>query len=62
MSYRERSYRKLKKAVGKANENVALRADPDLTRFEMNRVLQWSRQAPLPKADDWGWPAGRCHV
>ena len=60
MSYRASSYRKLKRAIGKANANVAASGEPDLTRSEMNRVLHWSRQQPLPKPGDWGRPkAGR---
>jgi len=58
MSYRHSSYRKVSRAIAKANENVALRADPDLTRFDINRVLHWSRQAPLPKPDGWGKQKG----
>ena len=56
MSCRHSSYRKLKKAVDKANAQVAATGEPDLNRSEMNRVLHWSRQAPLPKPDDWGRP------
>lgn len=58
MSYRHSSYRKLKKAVSKAIEGLPTRANPDLSRDEVNRVLHWSRQAPLPKPDGWGRPKG----
>lgn len=58
MSYRASSYRKLKRAIGKANANVAATGEPDLTRSEMNRVLHWSRQQPLPKPFAWGKPKG----
>ncbi|MFD6250534.1 hypothetical protein [Streptomyces roseolus] len=58
MSCRHSSYRKLKKAVDKANAQVAATGEPDLTRSEMNRVLHWSRQRCLPKPYGWGRPKG----
>ena len=56
MSYRHSSYRKLKKAVGKANAYTFGGEEPQLTRFEMDRVMHWSQRPPLPKSDDWGRP------
>jgi hypothetical protein len=59
VSYRARSYRKLRKAVDKANAQVIATGEPDLTRSAMNRILHWSRQAPLPKPFGWGKPKAR---
>jgi hypothetical protein len=52
MSYRHSSYRKMSAAVLKANRGE------ELTRAEMNRVLHWSKQPPLPKPYAWGKPRG----
>jgi len=55
VSYRHSSYRKMSRAVLKAN-------DPEngpLTRSEMDRVLHWSNQPPLPKPPGWGKPKAR---
>jgi hypothetical protein len=54
MSYRHSSYRKLSRAVKKA-----LSDGPILTRAEMNRVLHWSNQPPLPRPPGWGVPRRR---
>lgn len=54
MSYRHSSYRKMARAVAKANNATAVGERPDLTRAEMNRVLVWSNQPPLPKPPTWG--------
>lgn len=59
MSYRRSSYCKLKRAIGRANAQVAASGEPDLSRSEMNRVLHWSRQQPLPKPFAWGKPRDR---
>lgn len=58
MSYRHRSYRKLSRAVAKASAQTAEGGQPDLTRSEMDRVLHWSSQAPMPKPFGWGKPEG----
>lgn len=58
MSYRHSSYRKMSKAVAKANEATAVGEKPALTRAEMNRVLHWSNRPALPKPADWGKPKG----
>jgi hypothetical protein len=58
VSYRHSSYRKMSRAVAKANNATAVGERPDLTRAEMNRVLHWSNQAPLPKPFWWGKPKG----
>ena len=55
MSYRHSSYRKLAKALDRAN-NPASGESVQLSRSEMNRVLHWSRQGPLPKGPQWGRP------
>jgi hypothetical protein len=53
VSYRERSYRKVSRIVRKtihvASDDVA-----KLPRHEMDRVLHWSLQPPLPKPAAWG--------
>jgi len=59
VSYRHRSYRKMGAALKKAN-TAAHRGDPfDLHRSEMDRVLTWSNQEPLPKPPGWGRPKAR---
>jgi hypothetical protein len=57
MSYRSRSYRKMSRAVKKAGRKDGL--PPDLARHEMDRVLHWSNQPPLPKPPGWGKPKAR---
>jgi hypothetical protein len=57
VSYRHSSYRKLSRAVAKANEATAKGEKPDLARHEMCRVLHWSNQPALPKPATWGRPA-----
>jgi hypothetical protein len=59
MSYRHRSYRKMSRAVAKAANAAAVGERPDLARHEMDRVLVWSNQAPLPKPTWWGKPKGQ---
>lgn len=54
MSYRHSSYRKMSAAVLRASRIND--EPPDLTRFEMDRVLHWSNQPPLPKPPGWGVP------
>jgi hypothetical protein len=56
VSYRRSSYRKMSKAVAKANEARAKGEPYDLYRSEMDRVLHWSNQPPLPKPTGWGKP------
>lgn len=56
MSYRHSSYRKMSRAVLKA---AHLDPAPQLTRAEMDRVLHWSNQKPLPKPPGWGKPKVR---
>ncbi|MEU3522297.1 hypothetical protein AB0E62_00210 [Streptomyces sp. NPDC038707] len=56
MSYRHSSYRKMCRAISKANTATAVGERPDLTRTEMNRVLHWSNQPSLPKPAGWGKP------
>lgn len=58
MSYRHSSYRKMSKAVAKANEATAVGEKPDLARHEMCRVLHWSNRPALPKPAGWGKPKG----
>lgn len=53
MSYRHSSYRKMSRAVRKAN------CGEELARHEMDRVLHWSKCSPLPKPFGWGKPKGR---
>lgn len=56
MSYRHSSYRKMGKALRKANA-AARRGEPfDLVRSEMDRVLCWTNEPPLPKPANWGVP------
>lgn len=56
MSYRHSSYRKMSAAVRKVNA-ARDRGEPyDLHRSEMDRVLHWSNQPPLPKPPGWGKP------
>lgn len=58
MSYRHSSYRKMSSAVARANRAEAeteVGADV-LERHEMDRVLHWSNQPPLPKPFGWGKP------
>lgn len=61
MSYRHSSYRKMSAAVKKAGDPT----DPKggfgqkLTRAEMDRVLHWSNQPPLPKPEGWGKPKAK---
>lgn len=60
MSYRHSNYRKMSRAVARANRAEAMTevgADV-LTRSEMDRVLHWSNQEPLPKPSGWGKPKG----
>lgn len=55
MSYRHSSYRKMSRAVKAAR----VRRDglvPYLTTAQMDRVLHWSNQPPLPKPPGWGKP------
>ncbi|MFF5471078.1 hypothetical protein [Streptomyces achromogenes] len=59
MSYRHSSYRKMSRAIAKANTATAVGERPDLTRAEMNRVLHWSTQPALPKPEGWGKPKMR---
>lgn len=59
MSYRHNSYRKLSKAIAKANAQTAAGGEPDLARFEMNRVMHWSNRPALPKPEGWGKAKGR---
>lgn len=54
MSYRHSSYRKMSRAVRKANAARAKGEPYDLHRNEMDRVLHWSNQPPLPKPPGWG--------
>jgi hypothetical protein len=55
LSYRHSSYRKMSAAVKKAMQEDT----PPLMRSEMNRVLHWSNQPPLPKPAGWGKPRDR---
>jgi len=57
MSYRHRSYRKLRAAISKAREQQAATGRPDLSRPELARVMHWSNAASPPKPDSWGRPA-----
>jgi hypothetical protein len=59
MSYRQRSYRRMSRAVAKAANAAAVGERPDLARHEMDRVLVWSNQPPLPKPAGWGKPKAR---
>ncbi|MGW2169178.1 hypothetical protein ACWC1C_01445 [Streptomyces sp. NPDC001705] len=59
MSYRHSSYRKMTKAVARANEATAKGEFMDLSRAEMNRVLHWSNRPALAKPVGWGKPRGR---
>lgn len=58
MSYRHSSYRKMSrvalKAFGLSSDEIA-----DLPRSEMDRVLHWSGQPPMPKPEGWGRPRRR---
>lgn len=56
MSYRHSSYRKMSRAVAKANWATAMGERSKLTRSEMDRVLRWSNQPSLPKPEGWGKP------
>lgn len=58
MSYRHSSYRKMSKAVAKANEARAKGEPLGLSDAEMNRVLHWSNRPALPKPLAWGKPKG----
>lgn len=59
MSYRHTSYRKMGAALKKANA-AAQRGEPfGLRTSEMDRVLHWSNQEPLPKPPGWGKPKAR---
>lgn len=55
MSYRHTSYRKMSRVVAKA---MAMNSKEfsELPRHEMDRVLHWSNQPPLPKPFAWGKP------
>jgi hypothetical protein len=44
----------VKKAIQMASGDIA-----DLPRHEMDRVLHWSNQPPLPKPPGWGKPKRR---
>jgi len=59
VSYRHASYRKMGAAVAKANTAMAKGEPYDLHRAEMDRVLHWSNQPPLPKSPGWGKPKSR---
>lgn len=56
MSYRHSNYRKMSRAVLKANRSE------QLATHEMDRVLHWSRQPALPKPPDWGKPNKKARV
>lgn len=58
MSYRHSSYRKMSRVVRKALEMTS-EGISNLPRNEMDRVLHWSNQPPLPKPDGWGKPKAR---
>ena len=58
MSYRHSSYRKLGKAVEKAGRPRLGKPHENLSTAEMDRVLHWSNQPPLPKPPGWGRPKG----
>jgi hypothetical protein len=45
--------------VAKAANAAAVGERPDLARHEMDRVLVWSNQPPLPKPAGWGKPKAR---
>lgn len=53
MSYRHTSYRKMSAVVRKANDRGEA---VSLITAEMDRVLHWSNQRPLPKSPGWGKP------
>lgn len=57
MSYRHSSYRKVKKVIEKTlpmdSGQIA-----NLPRHEMDRVLCWTGEPPLPKPLGWGKPKG----
>lgn len=59
MSYRHHNYRKMSRAVRKANAATAVGERPDLARHEMDRVLHWSNQPALPKPPGWGVPRAK---
>jgi len=59
MSYRHTSYRKMSTAVAKTATARAKGEPYDLHRSEMDRVLHWSNQPPLPKPPGWGRPKSR---
>jgi hypothetical protein len=59
VSYRHSSYRKMSRAVLKANTAMAKGERYDLHRNEMDRVLHWSNQPPLPKPPGWGKPRSK---
>jgi len=59
VSYRHSSYRKMSRAVAKAVNAATVGERQDLARAEMNRVLHWSNQPPLPKPPGWGKPKAR---
>jgi hypothetical protein len=58
VSYRHTSYRKMSRVV-----KMALEMNSDgianLPRHEMDRVLTWSNQEPLPKPAGWGKPKAK---
>jgi hypothetical protein len=59
VSYRHTSYRKMSKAIARANEARTKGLDAEhfgLARHEIDRVLHWSNQPPLPKPFAWGKP------
>jgi hypothetical protein len=58
VSYRHSSYRKMSRSVAKALEMDSSEI-AGLPRHEMNRVLHWSNQPPLPKPEGWGAPRSK---
>lgn len=55
MSYRHSSYRKMSRTIRKTLQ-TASGESAQLPRHEMDRVLHWSQQPPLPKGPRWGRP------
>lgn len=56
MSYRHSSYRKMSRILLSVQGMPAVDANQALKRHEMDRVLVWSNQPPLPKRAGWGKP------
>lgn len=54
MSYGHSNYRKLKRAIKRAEETAAVSGRPDMTRSQINRVMHWSRQPSMLKPEGWG--------